>query len=46
MHATNDSLQDGNLNINPSKNVVLENNLNNRYNLGLINNGLNNIQNI
>ena len=38
--------QNGNLGLNPSQNVELENNINNQYNSSLVNNGLNNTQNI
>ena len=46
LNATNTSLQNGNLGLNPSQNVGLENNINNQYNSSLVNNGLNNTQNI
>ena len=46
LNATNASLQNGNLGLNPSQNVGLENNINNQYNSSLVNNGLNNTQNI
>ena len=39
-------MQNGNLSLNPSQNVGLENNINNQYNTSLVNNGLNNIQNL